>query len=154
MDYKDEKTSLQILNVLRQFHRHTAKQSPVSGLKQSEFRVLHCIQKRSKLAANGIKVSDISTALDVSSPTITQSINTLEANGYVERTVDKQDRRAVRVKLTNKGEQAIEKAVVTMVNFFDGLVEHLGQEESNELIELLTKVLVYFDENKKTLELN
>lgn len=138
-----------LLEAFTQFHRLNWKQSPVSGLKSSEIMVLFCVKKKMKPDLPGIKISDISSALRVASPTITQLVNGLETNSFVERTMDKEDRRAVRVKLTDRGEEAIEKASDSFFDAFNGLVEYLGVEESGQLAELLSKAFVYFEERGK-----
>lgn len=138
-----------LLESFAQFHRLNWKQSPIAGLKSSEIMVLFCIKKKVKTGAPGIKISDISSALRVATPTITQLINSLETNRFVERTMDEEDRRAVRVKLTDKGEKAVEKASDSFFEAFNGLVEYLGVEQSGQLAELLSKAFVYFEERRR-----
>ena len=138
-----------LMEAFSQFHRLNWKQSPIAGLKSSEIFVLFCIKKTVKADSAGIKVSDISNILKVASPTTTQLINSLEANGMVERAMDKEDRRAVRVKLTDKGERIIESASDAFFDSFNGLVNYLGEEKSNQLADLLSKAFVYFNEMRK-----
>lgn len=138
-----------LMEAFTRFHRLKWRKSPVEGLKPSEIAVLLNIKKTVKPKSPGVKVSDISHSLQVAAPTITQLINSLEADGFVERTMDKADRRAVRVNITTKGEGAIDEASKSFSVFFNGLVEHLGEVKSNELAELLSEVFVYFNENSK-----
>ena len=93
-----------------------------------------------------MKVSEISKLLHVTSPTITQLLKGLEATGLIERHIDPTDRRAVGITLTKKGEMVTQKAADTFSASFDGLIEYLGEEQSNQLAELLTRVFRYFDE--------
>ncbi len=138
-----------LLESFVQFHKLNWKQSPMVSLKSSEIMVLFSIKKLMNPDTPGIKMSDISNALRVASPTITQLINSLETNGFVERTMDKEDRRAVRVKLTDKGEGAIEKASESFYEAFNGLAEFLGEENSNLLADLLSQTFTYFEKRKK-----
>ena len=138
-----------LLEAFTQFHRLNWKQSPIVGLKSSEIMVLFCIKKTVHPESHGIKVSDISKALRVAPPTITQLINSLEANGYVERTMDIADRRAVRVKITEQGGSTIAKAADAFFESFNGLVEYLGEDKSKELAELLSKAFGYFEERRR-----
>ncbi|PKM39513.1 MAG: MarR family transcriptional regulator [Firmicutes bacterium HGW-Firmicutes-8] len=138
-----------LLESFTQFHRLNWRQSPIVGLKSSEIMLLFCIKRTVKSDSVGIKVSDISSALKVASPTVTQLINGLETSGFVERTMDQEDRRAVRVNLTDKGKRTLEKVSDVFYNSFDGLVEYLGEEESSKLAELLSKVFTYFNETRK-----
>lgn len=142
-------TAQKLMDTFCQFSRLHWNQSPVVGLKPSEVFVLYCIKQNVTEDAPGIKISEISSILKVTSPTVTQLINTLEANGFVERSTDQSDRRAVRIKLTEKGEAVLRKASESFTSSFNGLVEYLGDEKSNELAELMTKVLTYFSEIKK-----
>ena len=50
------------------------------------------------------RLSDLAQFMEVSAPTITGLIDRLENSGYVKRIPDTEDRRAINVKLTKKGE--------------------------------------------------
>src|SRR4051812_43895152 len=127
----------------RRLHRRV---NPVAGLAPSEIGVLMCIKREVPHDGTGIKVSDISNLLNVASPSITQQINSLETHGLVERRMDKEDRRVVRVTLTDKGECLVDKASEAYMSAFNGLVEYLGEEESEHLAKLLSRVVTYFEE--------
>ncbi|MBB6019825.1 DNA-binding MarR family transcriptional regulator [Paenibacillus sp. JGP012] len=93
----------------------------------------------------GLKVSEISALLRVKSPTITPVIRGLEDEGLVERTMDPEDRRAVRITITDAGRAIIRAAHDERMATFNRLVEHLGEEDSLQLAELLSKVYTFFD---------
>lgn len=93
----------------------------------------------------GLKVSEISALLRVKSPTITPVIRGLEDEGLVKRTMDPDDRRAVRITITEAGRDIIRAAHDERMQIFNRLVEHLGEEDSTQLAELLTKVYSFFD---------
>lgn len=149
MEHQRKPSTQRILEAFTRFHRLNWRQSPIVGLKPSEIMVLYCLKKLVQPGTPGAKVSDIGCALRVTSPTITQLVNGLETNGLVERTTDTADRRAVRVKLTNQGEAAVKKAADKFFALFDGLVDYLGEDQSNQLAELLTKTFEYFKETRK-----
>jgi DNA-binding MarR family transcriptional regulator len=71
----------------------------------------------------------------------------LEANGLIERRIDPTDRRAVGITLTKKGEMVTQQAAEAFTASFEGLMEYLGEEQSNQLAELLSRVFRYFKEN-------
>ncbi|PYE50850.1 MarR family transcriptional regulator [Paenibacillus barcinonensis] len=93
----------------------------------------------------GLKVSEISALLRVKSPTITPVIRGLEDEGLVERTMDPEDRRAVRITITDAGRAIIRAAHEERMATFNRLVEHLGEADSLQLAELLSKVYTFFD---------
>lgn len=145
MNINDNKSAQRLFEVFNQFRTLKWKHSSVKDLKASEFHLLLIIKKRTKIEPEGLKVSEISHILCIAPPTVTQVINGLEENGYVERTMDKADRRAVRVKLTEKGAAIMEKAHKQFAALFIGLAEYLGEEKSNELADLLSMVVTYLN---------
>lgn len=98
-----------------------------------------------------MKVSEISKLLHVTSPTITQLLKGLEANGLVERRIDPRDRRAVRIALTERGETVARRAEEIFIDSFRGLIAYLGEEASNQLAELLCKAYRYFAQRETAL---
>ncbi len=139
-------TAQRLLNAFMQFGKVGWHQHTVAGCKPSEIRVLFCVKKGKRSDTPEMKVSEISKLLHVTSPTITQLIKGLEANGLIERNIDPHDRRAVGIKLTEKGEMVTQRAAETFATSLNGLIEYLGEEQSNQLAELLLKVTCYYDE--------
>jgi DNA-binding MarR family transcriptional regulator len=110
--------------------------------------VLNLVSKRTSPGGAGITVTEISEALEVTAPTITQLINSLEAGGFVERGGDPTDRRAVRITLTTRGEAALKKDLDAFFSAFDGLVDYLGEEDSLSLARLLARVFDFFSSHR------
>jgi len=149
MNTTESRTAQKLLEAFTRYRRVGWRHTPVAGLTPSEMMVLWHVKNTTQPDC-GIKVSDISSHLNVAPPTVTQQINNLEANGYVERSMDKEDRRAVRVTLTPKGEQALREARDALLSSLTGLVDYLGEEDSEKLAELMSKVFVYFHEVRES----
>jgi len=64
----------------------------------------------------------------------------------VERNIDQIDRRTVGIKLTEKGEKVTRQAGEDFVASIGGLIEYLGEEQSNQFAELLVKASRYYNE--------
>ncbi|WP_068783918.1 MarR family winged helix-turn-helix transcriptional regulator [Paenibacillus phocaensis] len=138
----------QALSLLKAFHRFRrldfSKLTP-SALKPSEvrlmFHLLHGMEKEER----GVTVSELSAMLEVASPTVTPLVRSLEERGLVLRYNDKEDRRAVRVKLTEQGLDHIRETAKKRSAQVQELVEFLGEEKSQQLIELLEQVYAYVE---------
>ncbi len=145
MTVQTNATAQKLLQALDQFHRAKwHEQQTFAGCKPSEIRVLFCIKNGSKPGAP-MKVSEISKLMHVTSPTITQLLNSLEPNGLVERQSDPEDRRSVGIRLTEKGEWVTERAWEGFLTALQGLIDYLGEEDSERLADLLFKVLRYIE---------
>lgn len=136
-----------LIDAFNQFKKLHRRKPPIEGMNHSEIGVLFCIKENSHDEKKGIKVSDIGSCLKVTTPTVTQLINKLETNGFVERSMDKEDRRAVRVRITEEGEKVLKRLSEGFLAKFKGLAEYLGEEDSNKLAELLSKSFTYFDKD-------
>jgi len=80
---------------MSKFKRLEWQHGSCQELRQSEFillaTIIHCIGPDSR----GIKISDLSTRLQITPPGVTHMINSLEEGGYVERLADLFGRRVV-----------------------------------------------------------
>lgn len=141
-----EAAARELLQAFMLFNRQNWRHHRTGSGKFSEMQVLMCVKFKSKGDPNeiGLKVSDISRILKVTSPTVTQLINGLEAGGLVARKEDPEDRRAVRITLTEEGEKTAQREISAFTDRMAGLVNYLGNEESKQLTMLLKKAGMYF----------
>lgn len=149
--YNDENVT-NLIEVFHKFSKAEWRKKKLWGLKASEVRLLICVKKSTDRNENGIKVSEISKGLEVTSPTVTQMINSLIDSGYVIRSTDSNDRRMTKITLTEKGDELAQKAIEGYYNLFSGMFNHLGKEESDHLIRLLNDVFQYFETVKANKE--
>jgi DNA-binding MarR family transcriptional regulator len=145
MDIATNATEQKLLQALGQFKRARWHDSTIGGCKPSEIRALFCIKNGATPDAP-MKVSDISKQLHVTSPTITQLLKGLEANNLVERHNDPTDRRTIGISLTEKGNAVAQRASDVFSESLHGLMNYLGEEQSEQLASLLFKVSAYFEE--------
>ena len=139
-------TAQKLMRAFMQFHRVQAHQRNFGACTPGEIRMLFCIRQGTASENPEMKVSEISKRLQVTSPTVTQLLKGLEANGLVERRIDPADRRAVGITLTKRGELVVVKAAEAFTASFEGLIEYLGEEESDQLADLLLKVSRFYSE--------
>ncbi|ANA79902.1 MarR family transcriptional regulator [Paenibacillus glucanolyticus] len=145
---REDSIASRLLYSIRMFHKQEWDQHMISGYTPGEIRVLMGLRHHIEPNGPGMKVSEISSMMNVTSPTITQFINGLESKGLVERVMDAQDRRAVRVQLTEAGNRIVQQTYLKVKNNFNELVDFLGEEDSVKLTELLTKIY-QFQEHKR-----
>jgi DNA-binding MarR family transcriptional regulator len=145
--HEEGTTTERLMRAFKLFNKAEWHRRSIEGHKPSELHVMMVLIRSMKREKQGLMVSEISNMLHVTSPTITQLIKGMESQGLVTRNVDPEDRRVIRIALTDKGIAVTKKAKAVMTEYFNGLIEYLGEEDSEKLAELLTKVHTYFDEN-------
>lgn len=136
-------TAYRVLLAFTQIHRLHMKSLPQWGLTPGEVRLLRNIMQMD--SGLGVMVSELSGVLNVSSSFITQTVNKLVKQGMVDRSADSKDRRIVRLRVTKAGKDLVQDIFNEILASYGGLVEHLGQDKSEELVVLLNKVYEYFD---------
>lgn len=140
--------SFKLLSCFFRFARTPWHMVPAPGLSRTETGILLGIE-RSTHHGKALRVSDLSHMMRVSSPTVTQHINNLENQGFVKRTQAKEDKRAVNVELSEKGQEALRQHRSVIERNFDELTEFLGKENAETLIALLNKTSDFFIEKEK-----
>jgi DNA-binding MarR family transcriptional regulator len=101
--------------------------------------------RTAKESPTGHRISDLAGSFNITASGVTQLVTSLEERGLVARTMDTEDRRGVRVHLTESGAGEAERIMASINAVFSGLVDHLGHEKSRRLLDLLTEVTQYFD---------
>lgn len=114
------------------------------GLNVGEFDVLATL-RRSGLPYQ-LTPTELFNTLMVSSGTMTHRIDRLEQANLVKRNPDPRDRRGTLIQLTNNGFNMIEKAVEAHVANEHRLLIVLEEAERKELAQLLSKLLISFEE--------
>lgn len=144
----DRATVEKLIKAFLQFRGADWTHKADTGYRNSEIKVLLCLYREKAEDRPHMRVSEISRKMRVTSPTVTQLLNSLETNGLVERTSDESDRRTVLVKLTPQGKTVVETARQEFYQFFSGLADYLGEEESGHLADLLSKAFTYLTDKK------
>lgn len=89
----------------------------------------------------GMKQKEIADEIRISPSTLSEMINRLVKDGYVERRDDPADRRAKKLILTCEGRKRAEKMMVQLSTILSCLFGNLEAGEKKELIRLLDKML-------------
>jgi DNA-binding MarR family transcriptional regulator len=87
-----------------------------------------------------IRLSVLSRKLHIAAPTVTGIIDRLERSGYVKRTPDPQDRRAVHVGLTPRGQRVAKKLKTTIQKKWLSLLARLPEADQEHYVRILRKV--------------
>lgn len=131
--------------------------SLMKNLKPHEFFMLKtlkklCSQREKEARENnltpspGVKISELSRESCVSMPGVSQTISTLERQGYVERITSSSDRRLVLVNLTDAGRKLEKDIDQSFFQTYNAVADLLGEEDTQALIKLLDKVSAAFDQ--------
>lgn len=111
-----------------------------TGISHSEFCLLHIIVEDSSDSGDGMTVSAIAAALDVTPPAVSRSLKSLESRGLVTRETNLINRRNTMVRLTEKGRELLEDSRRQMDTVMERVNEKMGEDRKNQLCELLSEM--------------
>jgi MarR family transcriptional regulator, 2-MHQ and catechol-resistance regulon repressor len=110
------------------FNHLTSAHIRTFGLTPAQFGVVECLGHLGPML-----IGDLTKKHLVSGGNMTVVVDNLEKEGIVERSVNKQDRRAYYVRLTSKGKNLFHKIFIKHAEFIAQLVSVLTEVEQTEL---------------------
>ncbi|MBT1181362.1 MarR family transcriptional regulator [Bifidobacterium sp. CP2] len=87
--------------------------------------------------------SQLASALRVSSGRVSTLLSALEKKGYVTRENDPDDRRVVRVRLTDAGREAVRHDVDAMRDAVCWIFSQMGERRTREFVDLTREFMTY-----------
>ena len=108
------------------------------GFGRQQFWALKMIAHHDK----PVSVKDLSQKLNITSGAVSQMIDPLVEKGLVTRTEDAQDRRIVRLELTDKARETFKTLRQAHLENVKSMFDDLSEEELNTLENLLKKIKV------------
>lgn len=116
----------------------------VSGLRRrGDYEVLSLLRRVEPTLLTPIEVAQ---QLRISQSGMTGKLDRLEAQGLIERTPDPDDRRAIRLGLTEAGRAVIDEAFDTSLRVYESMVSGFSPDDLKKLDTLLEKLLTRLDE--------
>ncbi len=95
---------------------------------------------------NGLRQKDLAAELGIHAPALTEQIDRLEADRYLERVANPDDRRSTLIRLTEKGRARAFEVADERAERAAAVCAALTDEEKDALIALLDKLLAEPDE--------
>lgn len=104
---------------------------------QSELVLVHCaLNYVQENDGENITVAQAAKRLGVPMPSVSRTLKALSQKGFIERYSDPDDRRAVRIKVTEAGENELKKHLKCIFSIFDKAMFGFSDEEIKMMIKL------------------
>jgi len=144
-----EKTPLDLTHdvlfrLMKRFPPLKLKSSVITGLTRSEYELLATLMLNLDDEKTALSVTELSNLLQITPAGVTHLVNPLEEAGYIERLPDPNDRRIVLIGLTDKGTETAEALIADVQEQVIGLINHLGEEDSQTFFRLLSRAIEFF----------
>jgi DNA-binding MarR family transcriptional regulator len=100
------------------------------------------------LQHDGASAGELKKEFEVGSGRIANALRDMEKKGLVTRTGSEDDKRLVLVYATDKGKALVEERRCHIMQKMRELMEELGEEDTDDLIRLLKRILEIYDRHK------
>jgi DNA-binding MarR family transcriptional regulator len=108
------------------------------GINRTQTNILMYINEN-----NEKSMSEISLMTGLEKSSFTRSIDYLVKNGFITRNPSENDRRIIKLSLTNKGINAAELIKNDFDMYLDSLISDFSKKEKDEFFESLTTISIY-----------
>jgi DNA-binding MarR family transcriptional regulator len=116
----------------RRLTKELARQVDLTGPQLTTLKMLEGV--------GDLSLSELSERIRAQNSTVTGIIDRMEREGLVVRTRSTEDRRVVKIKLTDKGARIAQAIALEPMEVFRGALESLSAPEAHELLQILTKI--------------
>jgi DNA-binding MarR family transcriptional regulator len=106
------------------------------GITTEQFSVLAAVKTRGG-SVSSVRIIDLVDALERSPNSVSMLVDRMVKAGLVRRTRDRRDRRAVRVSLTSKGENAVKSAAPAGWELIQKILSPLSDKDKQALASML-----------------
>lgn len=134
---KEAQIALTLYRVTQGIETVTRKAGEAQGLSSSQVQTLLFL---SDAHPSNRYIGSIAKRFKIASPTVTRIVDALEKKGLVKRIRGEKDRRSVKIKITNRGEDVVE-GISDIGNFLQDMVASLSKEDKDILLHSLKEIM-------------
>lgn len=134
-----------LFNNILTIEEKALKKGPFSNLTISELHVIEAIGR-----SKDQTMSSVASLLKVTIGTLSIAINNLVKKGYVTRERSDEDRRVVKVNLSDLGKKAFSHHEAFHQEMIEYTIDGLDADESDILVRALSKITDYFNQKYPT----
>ncbi|KWX79481.1 MarR family winged helix-turn-helix transcriptional regulator [Paenibacillus jilunlii] len=156
MDTQDSQER-KLLIALENIKRLTTRPQLFASIPRAEFLTMFVIHasmqkaEQEKEASPGVMISKLSELLQISRPTASQMISSMEEKGYTRRVMSTSDRRVIYICLTEKGQAVLQMNLARYSSVLNEIIEKVGRKEIDQLIFLCDRFQEVVNEVKPRL---
>lgn len=90
---------------------------------------------------DNVSISDIQNFLFITKAGVSQMLNALEGKGYINRDIDRNNRRKLIITLTPLGEDTLQDVTKVFDATLSEIIARLGKDEINKFIESINRII-------------
>lgn len=143
----DQNLKAQLMRTVFQFKKLTGAGFGMDSaenkgdINMTELVLMKGISDNSADSENNIGLPDIREYLSISKAAVSQMLGSLEKKGYINRDIDKNNRRNLIVTLTQKGRELLSHKEKQFDDKLEKIMAGLGEDDVKQLISIINRLI-------------
>ncbi|MDE6031854.1 MAG: MarR family transcriptional regulator [Oscillospiraceae bacterium] len=129
--------------------RHMMNVNPTTLMKNvtlSELKLIYCAEDYRKNEGRPVSSAEAAERLGISAPAVSRTVKGLEVKGCLKRRLDDNDRRSIKIEVTENGRAVLEENMKKCIALLDRIFAEFSDEELADMVRLHCK---FTDELRK-----
>jgi DNA-binding MarR family transcriptional regulator len=132
-------------SLLKKMHLEIDNGTGLSSLTISQFQYINAINQLGEPS-----VTELAEKMKITKASVTTGVHRLELMGYVIKSPSVKDRRAVRLRLSEKGERLVAAKVRALQEYGELIRSALSAEQAVEFEKILTQLVAYIKKSQSS----
>ncbi len=143
-----------LLFIVDTLRRKSAKESEKASKQKSakltvrQSSAIRLLKLLTDKAPQGISLKTLSSGLQMTVPATSILVDTMVVRGYFERRPNPEDRRAVHIRLTEKGKSVFSELSTKITKDFKNILMELEDEEKKNFVQIVDKLYTGINDKK------
>ena len=112
----------------------------------AELKLIYCAEENFKTEGKPLSSAEAAERLGISAPAVSRTVKGLEIKGFLERRLDDNDRRSIKIIVTDNGRSVLEENMKLCIALLDRIFARFSDKELADMVRLQCK---FSDELKK-----
>ena len=112
-----------------------------SGINMTELILMNAVADNTDDPEYNVDMTDIRGFLAISKGAVSQMLGSLEKKGFINRDIDKSNRRNLIVTLTPEGRKALEHQYNAFSERLEKIISRLGEDEVKQMIKIVNRMI-------------
>lgn len=115
------------------------------ALNMTELILMNAVMGNTADSENNVGLSDVRGYLSISKAAVSQMLGSLEKKGFINRDIDRSNRRNLIVTLTPEGRQALEQQYNEFSDRLEKIIDRLGEDDVKQMIKIVNRMMEITD---------
>lgn len=139
---KDDINTMKLINIAsKKFKNHMRYETEKAGINDTYRPIVLLLSREDNLTQ-----AEIASKIHLSTPSTSLTLQKMETEGLIERKIDEEDRRQVRICLTCQGKELFEKMIELVHHVEEEVYGDISDNVQKEVNEVLKKIINRFNE--------